>query len=82
MEPGYVDSQIGTSFQIVPEYQEDSDISSFFCYNACVALLLDLVITHGISNDRQALFHGAGQIWGRSTIVPVGLNVVSPLWAE
>lgn len=31
LEPGYVDSEIGTSDQIVPEYQEDSDISSFFC---------------------------------------------------
>ncbi|KAL4671659.1 tribbles homolog 1 [Chlorocebus sabaeus] len=31
LEPGYIDSEIGTSDQIVPEYQEDSDISSFFC---------------------------------------------------
>lgn len=31
LEPGYVDSEIGTSDQIVPEYQEDNDISSFFC---------------------------------------------------
>ncbi|XP_057163722.1 tribbles homolog 1 isoform X2 [Ursus arctos] len=31
LQPGYVDSEIGTSDQIVPEYQEDSDISSFFC---------------------------------------------------
>lgn len=31
LEPGYVDSEVGTSDQIVPEYQEDSDISSFFC---------------------------------------------------
>lgn len=31
LEPGYVDSEIGTSDQIVPEYREDSDISSFFC---------------------------------------------------
>nr|XP_015097913.1 tribbles homolog 1 [Vicugna pacos] len=31
LEPGYVDSEIGTSDQIVPECQEDSDISSFFC---------------------------------------------------
>lgn len=30
----------------------------------------------------QALLHGASQIWGQSTIVLVGLNVVSPLWAE
>ncbi|XP_070337691.1 tribbles homolog 1 isoform X2 [Equus asinus] len=31
LEAGYVDSEMGTSDQIVPEYQEDSDISSFFC---------------------------------------------------
>ncbi|XP_051827044.1 tribbles homolog 1 [Antechinus flavipes] len=31
LEPGYVDHETGTSDQIVPEYQEDSDISSFFC---------------------------------------------------
>lgn len=31
LEPGYIDSEVGTSDQIVPEYQEDSDISSFFC---------------------------------------------------
>ncbi|KAK2095314.1 Tribbles 1 [Saguinus oedipus] len=31
LEPGYIDSEIGTSDQIVPEYQEDSDMSSFFC---------------------------------------------------
>uniref|UniRef100_G1R0K7 Tribbles homolog 1 n=1 Tax=Nomascus leucogenys TaxID=61853 RepID=G1R0K7_NOMLE len=31
LEPGYIDSETGTSDQIVPEYQEDSDISSFFC---------------------------------------------------
>ncbi|KAK1332120.1 hypothetical protein QTO34_007806 [Cnephaeus nilssonii] len=31
LEPGYVDSEMGTSDQIVPEYQEDSDVSSFFC---------------------------------------------------
>lgn len=31
LEPGYVDSETGSSDQIVPEYQEDSDISSFFC---------------------------------------------------
>ncbi|XP_011225174.1 tribbles homolog 1 isoform X2 [Ailuropoda melanoleuca] len=31
LQPGYVDSEIGTSDQIVPEYREDSDISSFFC---------------------------------------------------
>uniref|UniRef100_A0A286XHK9 Tribbles homolog 1 n=2 Tax=Cavia porcellus TaxID=10141 RepID=A0A286XHK9_CAVPO len=31
LEPGYIDSEMGTSDQIVPEYREDSDISSFFC---------------------------------------------------
>lgn len=31
LEPGYVDSEIGTSDQVVPESQEDSDVSSFFC---------------------------------------------------
>lgn len=43
-----------------------------------------IILTHGISisNDGQALLHGASQIWGRSTIVPMGLSVVLPLWAE
>lgn len=31
LEPGYGDSEMGTADQIVPEYQEDHDISSFFC---------------------------------------------------
>ncbi|XP_048214777.1 tribbles homolog 1 [Perognathus longimembris pacificus] len=31
LEQGHVDSEMGISDQIVPEYQEDSDISSFFC---------------------------------------------------
>lgn len=38
-----------------------------------------IILTHGISNDGQALLHGASQLWGRSTIVPVGLSVVPPL---
>lgn len=31
LEPGYIDSEMGTADQIVPEYQEGSDVSSFFC---------------------------------------------------
>lgn len=31
LEPGYSDSEIGTSDQVVPEYREDGDVSSFFC---------------------------------------------------
>lgn len=31
LEPGYGDSETGTADQIVPEYQEDHDMSSFFC---------------------------------------------------
>lgn len=40
-----------------------------------------VILTHGISisDDGQALLHGASQIWGRSTIVPMGLSVVPPL---
>lgn len=31
LEPGHDDSEMGTADQIVPECQDDSDVSSFFC---------------------------------------------------